>query len=279
MGVSDYYRPRYYFHGQKETDIYDWSLSESDDKSKEVMKRFMEKYLEPKENLNREVKPMDFGFENMGNMFKGMFAPLADGCCKLAMNGEIAVKTSNGYKTYNLKKKRLTNVGSFAFDMFNMFWSIPTNHVEVGDIILVNKGGRRTPRCVTKVADDVITAVNYEDNEVCQILPERHILMGKVYFYAKVFCPFKNMMSGGSGMGSMIKMAMMSQMLNGGNAGSGNMFGNMMPLMLMAGKDSPFNSIFGGEDGGNMFEGMFKDLDFSGETATEDDEVDDEEEK
>lgn len=276
MGVSDYYRSRYYFHGQKETDIYDWSLSESDDKSKEVMKRFMEKYLEPKENLNREVKPMDFGFENMGNMFKGMFAPLADGCCKLAMNGEIAVRTSNGYKTYNLKKKRLTNVGSFAFDMFNMFWSIPTNHVEVGDIILVNKGGKRTPRCVTKVADDVITAVNYEDNEVCQILPERHILMGKVYFYAKVFCPFKNMMSGGNGMGSMIKMAMMSQMFNGGNAGNGNMFGNMMPLMLMAGKDSPFNSIFGGEDGGNMFEGMFKDLDFSGETATEDDETDEE---
>ena len=214
---------------------------------------------------------MDFNFNDMGNMFKGMFAPIGGNCCKLAMNGEIAVKTSNGYKTYNLKKKRLTNVGSFAFDMFNMFWSVPTNHVEVGDILLVNKGGKKGPRFVTKVEDDVITAIDYEDNEIRQILPERHILMGKVYFYAKIFCPFKNLIGSGNAMGPMIKMAMMSQMFNGGNdSGAGNPFGQMFPMMMMfGGKDNPMASLFGTEDGGNMFENMFKDLDFSGEAATE----------
>lgn len=230
-------------------------------------------------NNNKGVKPMNFGFDDMGNMFKGMFKPIEDGCCKMAMNGKIAVKTSNGYKTYDLKKKRLTNVGSFAFDMFNMFWSIPTNHVEVGDIIIVNKGGRKVPRCVTKVEDDVITAIDYEDNEIRQILPERHILMGKVYFYAKIFCPFKNMLSNGGGLDSMVKMAMMSQMF-GGNGGdnSGNPFGNMMPLLLMSGKDSPFSSIFGGKDG-NIFEGMFDGLDFSSSEDATADEVEAEEEE
>lgn len=223
---------------------------------------------------------MNFGLESMGDMFKGMCAPIGAGCCKLAMNGDIAVKTSNGYKTYNLKKKRLTNVGSFAFDMFNMFWSIPTNHVEVGDILLVNKGGKKVPRFVTKVEDDVITAIDYEDNEIRQILPERHILMGKVYFYAKIFCPFKNFVGGGKSMGAMVKMAIFSQMFSGARKDSGGDFGSMFPMMMMfGGKDNPMSTIFG--DG--LFEDMFKDLDFSGaEDATEEEkakEDDDDEEE
>lgn len=218
-------------------------------------------------------------FDNMSNMFNGMFAPISNGCCKLAMNGKIAVKTSNGYKTYDIAKKRLTNVGNFAFDMFNMFWSIPTNHVEVGDILLVNKGGKKVPRFVTKIEDDVITAIDYEDNEIRQILPERHILMGKVYFYAKIFCPYKNLVSSGDAMGPMVKMAMLSQMFGGmGNTVSTdttNPFSQMMPMVFMSGMlggSNPMSSIFNSADGENMFESMFKDLDFSGaENMTESD--------
>lgn len=259
--------PIHSYLGTREKDIYNFE-NDIDEETEEEITSFVKD-----DNKDKGVKPMNFGFDDMGNMFKGMFKPIEDGCCKMAMNGKIAVKTSNGYKTYDLKKKRLTNVGSFAFDMFNMFWSIPTNHVEVGDIIIVNKGGRKVPRCVTKVEDDVITAIDYEDNEIRQILPERHILMGKVYFYAKIFCPFKNMLSNGGGLDSMVKMAMMSQMF-GGNGGdnSGNPFGNMMPLMLMSGKDSPFSSIFGGKDG-NIFEGMFDGLDFSSSEEATADEV------
>ena len=29
---------------------------------------------------------------NFGNFFNGMFAPIKDGCCKMAMNGKIAIK-------------------------------------------------------------------------------------------------------------------------------------------------------------------------------------------
>ena len=45
----------------------------------------------------------------MNEMFNGMFGKVANGMCRLSMNGGIAVKTTNGYKTYDLKKNRLTN--------------------------------------------------------------------------------------------------------------------------------------------------------------------------
>lgn len=44
----------------------------------------------------------------MTNVFNGMFGKIAPGMCRLSMNGGIAVKTSNGYKSYNVKNGRLT---------------------------------------------------------------------------------------------------------------------------------------------------------------------------
>ena len=52
------------------------------------------------------------------NMFNGMFGKVANGMCRLSMNGGIAVHTSDGsYKTYNLKTNRLTNCSNFVFDL------------------------------------------------------------------------------------------------------------------------------------------------------------------
>ena len=242
----------------------------------------------------------DFGMSDMGKMFKGMFGPIEAGKCKLGMNGKIAIKTPNGYKTYDAKKNRLTNVGSFAFDMFNMFWLIPTNTLKVGDIILMQKGDRRVPRFVIKVDNGVITALDYEDNELKQVLPERHILMGKVFFYAKIWCPFQGMASNGNMFGQMFKMQLMSQMMNGMMNGGNitdttNSMGNMsqmfmMPMMMQmmggmfggkAESSNPFAAMFGGEDGENPFASMFSELDFSNaEDATEEEttEADDAEE-
>ena len=250
----------------------------------------------PKENKNMN----DFGMSDMGKMFKGMFGPIEAGKCKLGMNGKIAIKTPNGYKTYDAKKNRLTNVGSFAFDMFNMFWLIPTNTLKVGDIILMQKGDRRVPRFVIKVDNGIITALDYEDNELKQVLPERHILMGKVFFYAKIWCPFKGMVSNGNMFGQMFKMQLMGQMMNGMMNGGNitdttNPMGNMgqmfmMPIMMQmmggmfggkADNSNPFAAMFGGEDDENPFASMFSELDFSdAEDATEEEttEADDNEE-
>ena len=54
--------------------------------------------------------------DGFNNMFNGMFGKIQSGQCRLAMNGRIAVKTSTGYKTYDLKKNRLTNCNNFVFN-------------------------------------------------------------------------------------------------------------------------------------------------------------------
>ena len=72
-------------------------------------------------------------------------------------------------------------------------------------------------------------------------------------------------------MGPMIKMAMLSQMFGGMSntisTDTTNPFAQMMPMMFMSSMISgsnPMSSIFSSADGENMFENMFKDLDFSG---------------
>lgn len=52
------------------------------------------------------------------DMFNGMFGKVANGMCRLSMNGGIAVKTSAGYKTYNMKNNRLTNCNNFVFNIW-----------------------------------------------------------------------------------------------------------------------------------------------------------------
>ena len=196
---------------------------------------------------------------NFGNMFNGMFGKLEKGKCAFAMNGGIAVKTSNGYKTYNIKKKRLTNVTNFCFDAADFFFVLPTAKVNVGDVILV--GGK--PKCVLRVNDDdkTIKVIDYENSEIREIVPERHIFMGAVVFYGKITSPFGNAI-GGKGKGIMAKMMqlmMMKSMMGGDNGGNGG--GNLMQMMMMQ------QFLGGGAFGdGNMFENMF-DVQFDEDTT------------
>ena len=82
---------------------------------------------------------------NMSNMMNGMFGKVASGMCRVSMNGDIAIKTSQGYKTYDVETGHLLNCDNFAFDIgSDFFFIIPTNKVNKGDIILA--GGK--PRCV-----------------------------------------------------------------------------------------------------------------------------------
>ena len=123
---------------------------------------------------------------NTNNMFNGMFGKIEAGKCALTMSGEIAIKTSNGYKCYNLKKKRLTNVSNLCFDASDLFFVMPTSKVKNGDIILV--GGK--PKCVIGVGKEAIKVIDYENSEVREVVPERHIFMGSTYFYGKIVSLF-----------------------------------------------------------------------------------------
>lgn len=192
----------------------------------------------------------------MNNMLNGMLGKIAPGMCRLSMNGEIAVKTSSGYKTYNVKSNRLTNCDSFVFDIGEEFFLvIPTNKVSIGDIILVN--GK--PRCVIEAKKNMITVINYEDSTVENILPERHVFMGNTYFYGKIVSMFGDSLTkGNKGMKNMMSYMVFSEMMKGNNGfgNSNNGMNAMLPFMMM---------INGGMD--KMFGGMF---DFDTEDTDED---------
>ena len=175
-------------------------------------------------------------------LFNGMFGKVANGMCKLSMSGQIAVKTSNGYKAYNLKTNRLTNCSNFVFNVGEeFFFVIPTNKVNRGDIILV--GGK--PKCVVSTAKETIRVIDYEDSTIKDILPERHVFMGNTYFYGKIVSMFGNDFSTGKkGMNKIMKYMMLSEMFKG--SGGTTSMGAMMPYMLL-----------GGGDFSDMFEGMF----------------------
>lgn len=181
-----------------------------------------------------------------GNLMEnGLFGKIAEGMCRISMNGDVAVKTSTGYKAYNVKTGKLINCTNFVLpDMDNMFYVIPTSKVKKGDIILIN--GK--PKCVLEHDENSVKVINYEDSTIDTIIPERHIFMGNVYFYGKIVSLFSNWFDGGkSGTNKMMKFMMMSQLMNTMNGGTSNQnsFSSMLPFMMMSGEM------------GNMFDGIF----------------------
>ena len=185
------------------------------------------------------------------NNFMGkMFGKVGSGMVRMSMNGDMAIKTSNGYKTYDAESGALVNCDNFVFDIGSeMFFLIPTNKVQKGDIILAS--GK--PHCVIGAEKNRIEALRYEDGSIVNIVPERHVFMGQTYFYGKIVSMFGNMK--GKGMNSMMKYMMMSEMMKG----KSDAMSNMLPMMFLMGN--------GGAGMDNMFEGLF-DLDIN-ETETE----------
>ena len=182
----------------------------------------------------------------MINNLNGMFGKVAPGMCRLSMNGGIAVKTSGGYKSYNVKTGRLTNCSNFVFDIGeDFFFLIPTNKVEIGDIILV--GGK--PKCVIETGKNKITVINYEDSTVDTILPERHVFMGNTYFYGKIVSMFgQDIFNGKKGTNKIMKYMMMSEMMKGGSGTNGGLSA-MLPFMMMNGNASDmFGDLFNFDD-------------------------------
>ena len=201
-------------------------------------------------------------FEGMTEGMERMFGKVAPGMCRLSMSGGIAVKTSTGYKSYNIKKRRLTNCNNFVFNIGEeFFFLVPTNNVTVGDIILING---KPKCCIDNTDNKTITVINYEDSTVETILPERHIFMGNTYFYGKIVSMFgNNKLNSSNGMNKMMTYMMMSEMMKGsaGTTGNSNM-SSMLPFMMM--------------NNGNvadMFDGLFNFDSDSDMTNDEDEEV------
>lgn len=208
----------------------------------------IERCLKRIEMMNTEFKEKENETMMNSNMFNGIFGKIAPGMCRLSMSGKIAIKTTNGYKAYNIKTGRLTNCDNFAFDIGeDFFFVIPTNKVERGDIILA--GGK--PRCVLEVGKNEIKTFCYEDSSISTIVPEHHMFMGKNYFYGKIVSMFGDFGKDGSkGMNKMMKFMMMNEMMKGNNGGGNGGFAGMLPMMFMMNSgEGFFDGMFDMDDG------------------------------
>lgn len=194
----------------------------------------------------------------MNDLFNGMFMRVQKGMCMLSPFG-IAVKTSAGYRSYNVKTGRLRNCDNMVFSFGDgMFFVIPSSRVKPGDIIL--SGGK--PSCVRQAGKDSIEVINYETAVVETILPERHVFMGNTWFYGKIVSLFGDgaSISGKGNITRMMKFMMMSSLFeNGGamaaagegtGAGPAGAINMLLPLLLM--KNGGFDDLFTGlfEEGG-----------------------------
>lgn len=172
------------------------------------------------------------------NMFTGVVGRVTPGNCRLSVNGRIAIKTSSGYKTYNPKTGSLTNCSNFVLDIADdWFMLIPTRTLKPGDII-INNG--KPVYVLENKSKNRVEVMNYEDSTIDTIVPERHALLGRK-FYGKIV----SLMGKGFGTNkggffkNMLKLKMMTSMMGGKSASTGDMFsGNALPLMMMMGGGS-----------------------------------------
>ena len=184
----------------------------------------------------------------LDNMFGGIIGKIERGACRLSMNGRIAVRTSDGYKTYNEKTGNLTNCSNFVLDLCDdMFMVIPTRTLNPGDIVLIN--GK--PMYILELkAKNRVEAMSYEDSTIQTVIPERHAIMGRK-FYGKIV----SLMGKGFGCGkgsffkNMLKLKMMTAMMGGSKSSDDMLGGNALPMMMLMGG--------GSMDG--LFDGMLDD--------------------
>ena len=178
------------------------------------------------------------------NMFNGVMGKIKPGCCRLGMNGRIAIKTSDGYKTFDPKTGNVTNCSNFVLDvMDDMFMVIPTRKLKEGDIVLIN--GK--PMYILEVkAKNRVEAMNYEDSTIQTVIPERHAIMGR-RFYGKIVSLLGSGFGAGKGgfFKNMLKLKMMSSMLGGNNNADGMLGGNGLAMMMLMGNGS-MDSLFDG---------------------------------
>ena len=196
------------------------------------------------------------------NMFNGIMGRLRPGCCRLSLNGRIAVKTNDGYKTYNPKTGNVTNCSNFVLDIADdWFMLIPTRTLKPGDIVIINQ---KPMYVLENKAKNRVEVMSYEDSSIKTVIPERHALLGRK-FYGKVVSLIGNGLMGGKGgfFKNMLKRKMMSAMMGGKSDGNG-MFdnSNALPFMMMmngGSMDGLFEGLCDGdedEDCSDIFNGF-----------------------
>lgn len=166
--------------------------------------------------------------EDITNAVIGKIQP---GCCRLTINGNIAIKTSNGYKYYNAKTGNLTDCSNFVLDICeDLFMLVPTRTLKPGYIILING---KPVYVLETLSKNRVKVMQYEDSSIKEVIPERHALLGRK-FYGRIVSLFGDGFGkkGGGFFKNMLKLKMMGAMMGGRGEDSG-FGGNTLPMMML----------------------------------------------
>lgn len=206
----------------------------------------------------------------INSMFDGVVGRIESGCCRLSLNGRIAVKTSDGYKVYNPKTGSVTNCSNFVLDLMDdMFMLVPTRTLKPGYIILING---KPVYVLETLSKNRVKVMQYEDSSIKEVIPERHALLGRK-FYGRIVSLFGDGFGkkGGGFFKNMLKLKMMGAMMGGRGEDSG-FGGNTLPMMMLmngGSLDGLFDGICGeSEDDGDDEDGdvtLFNDGDEDGD--------------
>jgi hypothetical protein len=162
---------------------------------------------------------------------------------KLTFMGTIAVKTANGYRSYNPESGELTDVDGFTMDFDGMFYKMPAAELEEGDLISTDHGYGYV--LATKTNKVEIMLMNGDVKKIVSTTSPFGFS-----FYTKIVS-ISDMADGSDGDSGMFggMDPMMLMMMGGGNSGNGSSpFGGDMIQTLMMSK------MLGGKGGfGNLF--------------------------
>ena len=119
--------------------------------------------------------------------------------------------TIKNLKKYSLedKKFKIDNLDNKSFSVSRKKFISDESNTDFDYIILVN--GK--PRAVIEVGTNTVKTFSYEDSTIDEMVPERHVFMGKTYCYGKIFSPFMNMGKSDEAMSSMMNMMMMNYVM------------------------------------------------------------------
>ena len=180
-------------------------------------------------------------FESLTSVFANMLGTLESDMIRMTFDGKVAVKTTKGYKTYDVDKKKAINMDSLVMPDMAAFLLLPSTKVKTGDIIL-RDGAFYSIISIDDATNELI-GYNYEAGKKETIVRETHCFLGNTYFYSKLFSPIlsffgnkpksddkkedgsKDTEASEDTMSALLPLAMMSQ--------NGDM-NSILPLMLMS---------------------------------------------
>lgn len=126
-------------------------------------------------------------FGSVASIFSNMLGTLEPDMVRMTFDGNVAVKTTNGYKTYNVTKKKAVNMDSLVMPDMSAFLLLPSTKVKVGDIIM--RDGTFYSIISVDDATNELVGYNYESGKKETLVRETHCFLGNTYFYSKLFSP------------------------------------------------------------------------------------------